>query len=332
MSRGSLVDVPVGTWLCDAAFPPAGWWEDFPGCGRYYSIPTSNPKNLTNAEIEQAIANDAGFMLFVEQSETTPTTGSRDANIRLADQGTAMALDHGAPPGTPLMFAVDTEARPYMDNVRANFVLYRERVPAEFPLWAYIGSDGIDQLIEDGTIDGGHIPAALSWSSTSRPVDNVEVFRHPQGFNYYLTPAASMLQYPSQSYRGGRIDRNRAIGRRPVPVWYPGRSLEPQEDEDMLPEQAQQLANCEQFIGEIYKVLTVPIADIPADAGMQWNLALLLDHVVYKDHLVNRIADAVAAKLPAGQTLDLAAEGSQQAIIRAVDRLLSDETLVFKRA
>lgn len=300
MSRGSLVHVPVGTWLADAASPPGGWWEDFPGMGRYYSIPTSNWKNLTDAEIAaRAQADDAGFMLFVEQSETTPTTGSRAANIALADQGTAMALDHGAPPGTPLMFAVDTEARPYMDNVRANFVLYRQRVPNEFPLWAYAGSHVIDQLIEDGTIDGGHIPAALSWSSTSQPVDNDTVFRHPQGFNYYITPAASMLQYPSEPYRGGRIDRNRAIGSRPVPVWYPGRSLDPQED-DMTPEQDQRLANCEQFIGEIWKVLTVPVAEIPNDHGMQWNLITLLDNIVFKDHVVNRIADAVVAKLPAG--------------------------------
>jgi hypothetical protein len=67
------------------------------------------------------------------------------------------------------------------------------------------------------------------------------------------------------------------------------------EEEDMLPEQAKQLANCEQFIGEIWNVLTQPVDGVPVDLGMQWNLITLLDNVIYKDHLVNRIAKAVAA-------------------------------------
>jgi hypothetical protein len=101
------------------------------------------------------------------------------------------------------------------------------------------------------------------------------------------------------------LDENTHVAR-PIKFWtgYGSDPITPQED-DMLPEQAQQLANCEQFIGEIYKILSVPVAEIPNDLGMQWNLIMMLDHVVYKDHLVNRIANAVAAKLPQDQTSGL---------------------------
>lgn len=210
--------------MCDAAFPPDGWWDDFTGCGRYASAPTSNPKNLTVAEIDRAAELDHGFMWFVEQSETTPINGTTEDDVKLASQSAQMAEDLGLPAGAPHMFAVDTDGRPYMNQVRAAFVAYRSRVPDKWPIGAYAGSDVIDQLVSDGTIEFGHIPAALSWSSTVRAPNGVDVFRN-RGVVWYRTPAAHLLQYPSEAYRGGRIDRNDVL--RPMPVWYPGRTAPP---------------------------------------------------------------------------------------------------------
>lgn len=220
MTRGALQYVTKGQ-LIDAAYPPEGWWEDYPACGRYTSSPVSNPKNITQREIDRAAEKDHGFLWFVEQSEQTPINSFTEDDRKLADVASQMAEDFGVAWGTPFMFAVDTDGRAYMDNVRAAFVTYRERVPTQFPCGAYAGSDIIDQLIADGTIQYGHIPAALSWSSTSRPVDNVEVFV-TRGVRWYRTPNAQLLQYPSQAYRGGRVDPNDVLGA--MPVWFPGRT------------------------------------------------------------------------------------------------------------
>jgi hypothetical protein len=215
--------VRAGQQLADAAYPPDGWWLDFPGMGRYVSTPTSNPKNLRQAEVDRAAEMDHGLMWFVEQSEVTPINNTTDDDRRLADQSAQMAVNLNKPPEAPHMFAVDTDGRPYMDQVRAAFVTYRQRIPSNEPIGAYAGSDVIDQLIADGTITYGHIPAALSWSSTSRPVDNVEVFQTRSGLRWDKTPNAQMLQYPSEAYRGGRIDRSDVTGEG-MPVWFPGRT------------------------------------------------------------------------------------------------------------
>src|SRR5678815_5179846 len=119
---------------------------------------------------------DHGLLWFAEQAETTPINSTLDDDIRLAEQSAQMAEDYGLPPGGPHMFAVDTIGRAYMDQIRAAFVTYRQRVPDKWPLWAYADSFTIDQLISDGLIESGHIPAALSWSSTNQPVDNITVF------------------------------------------------------------------------------------------------------------------------------------------------------------
>lgn len=220
MSRGVVQVVSTGQ-LIDAAYPPAGWWEDFPGCGRYSSYPPSNPKNINLAEIDRAAAMDHGFMWFVEQAETTPINNTTDDDRRLAATSAQMAADYGKPPEAPHMFAVDTDGRPYMDQIRAAFVTYRSVIPSNEPIGLYGGSDVIDQLIDDGTIQYGHIAAALSWSSTGRPVDNITVFR-TRGVTWYRTPAAHLLQYPSEAYKGGRIDRNDVL--KAMPVWFPGRT------------------------------------------------------------------------------------------------------------
>lgn len=225
MSRGSVHHV-TGGQVIDAAFPPDGWWDDFPACGRYASLPTSNPKNLKQHEIDRAADLDHAFMYFVEQSETTPINGTTQDDVALASQAAQMATDFDLPDGVPFMFAVDTDGRPYMDQIRAAFVAYRTRVPLHWPVGAYAGSDVIDQLIADGTIEYGHIPAALSWSSTTRPVDNITVFNTwPNGrptVRHYRTPAAHLLQYPSRAYLTSRVDPNDVL--QSFPLWYPGRT------------------------------------------------------------------------------------------------------------
>lgn len=221
MTRGAVQLVTAGE-LIDAAYPPYGWWEDWPGCGRYTSSPVNNPKNITALEIERAAQMGHGFMWFVEQSEVTPINDTREDDRRLANVASQMAEDHQVADGTPFMFAVDTNGRPYMDNVRSAFVLYRQIVPARFPCGAYADSFTIDQLIDDGTIEYGQIPAAYSWSSTTQPVDNVMVFR-TRGVTWYRTPAAHLLQFPSEDYKNrGRIDRNEVTPGKGMPVWFPG--------------------------------------------------------------------------------------------------------------
>jgi hypothetical protein len=220
MTRG-VVQFVTGGQLIDAAYPPAGWWEDFPACGRYSSWPPNNPKNIYLGEIDRAAAMDHGFMWFVEQSENTPINNTTDDDRRLASVSAQMAADFGKPPEAPHMFAVDTDGRAYMDQIRAAFVTYRTVIPSNEPIGLYGGSHVIDQLIDDGTIEYGHIAGALSWSSTTQPVDNITVFRN-RGVTWYRTPAAHLFQYPSEAYRSGRIDRNDVL--KPMPVWFPGRT------------------------------------------------------------------------------------------------------------
>lgn len=221
MTRGVVQMVTAGQ-LIDAAYPPDGWWEDYPACGRYSSWPPNNPKNIKPAEIDHAAEFDYGFMWFVEQSENTPINNTTDDDRRLAATSAQMALDYGKPPEAPHMFAVDTDGRPYMDQIRGAFVTYRSIIPSNEPIGLYGGSDVIDQLIDDGTIQYGHIAGALSWSSTTQPVDNINVFV-TRGVRWYRTPAAHLFQYPSEDYKNrGRIDRNDVL--KAMPVWFPGRT------------------------------------------------------------------------------------------------------------
>lgn len=233
------VDLPLGDlptavtgWInpgsrvvADAAFPPApGALVDagYQALASYLSTPTTQSKNWSPRELVAAKRAGLGIIMFVEQAESTILTGYSPQNIALGRQGQTMADNFGVPDDNPLWMAVDINAAGQFDKVFGAFTAYRETISR--PLGVYGGSQIIEALLDAGLADYGHIAAALSWSITGAPVNGETVFFFQtgpgRGFNYYLTPRASMRQYPSEPFAGSRIDPNDV--NLAIPVWRPG--------------------------------------------------------------------------------------------------------------
>jgi hypothetical protein len=226
-----------GAKVADAAFPNANFpaqlaaegYEAF--CG-YLSSPTSNGKNWTAQRLAWFV--DFGCGMFCEQYETIVLTGYSAANLALGRQCQAMADSFGVPDDAPMWFAVDTSPFGHFSEIAASFQAYKDT--NRRPLGAYAGSQCIDFLMDEGLIEYGHVPSAVSWSGTSAPADGVTVFTYNGGKNrYYLTPNAHMRQHNSIEFAGSRIDPNDVL--RPTPFWFQGEvvpPIEPEEDDMTL--------------------------------------------------------------------------------------------------
>lgn len=237
MTRGSAVLVPPGSRGADAAFPPAAavWTGDgIVWMGRYVSTPDGNPKNLTEGEIDAVAAADGGLAYFVEQAEGTPTNSTLEDDRTLARQAAKLAKRWGLPKQCPFWYAVDTSPFGHMPQLIDSFGVYRDESDG-WPVGAYIGSQGGEQLMDLGLIDYFHIPSAASWSETSAPQNGTTVvfgYRDNGGrvHNMYISPLASVRQHASIPYFGTRIDPNDTL--LATPMWFPGREpVDPPEDD-----------------------------------------------------------------------------------------------------
>jgi hypothetical protein len=229
MTRGIAVIVPAGTKGADAAYPPDPSTWDFEWCGRYVSTPDSNSKNLTEAEITRVAVADKGLAYFVEQAEGTPVNSTLDDDKALAKQAVKLANRFGLPKLCPFWYAVDTSPFGHFDVIAESFRVYRD-LSDGWPVAAYVGSQCGEYLVDLGLIDYFHIPSAASWSETSDPQNGTTVvfgYRDKGGrvHNMYISPLASLRQYPSEPFAGSRIDRNDTL--LPTPMWFPGRDEAP---------------------------------------------------------------------------------------------------------
>lgn len=311
MSRGSCVFVPPGTPGADAAFPPAArvWTVDKVWMGRYVSTPDGNSKNLTAGEIDAIAEADGGIAYFVEQAEGTPINSTVEDDKALARQAVKLAKRFGLPIECPFWYAVDTNPTGHMPAIIESFQVYRD-LSEGWPVGAYIGSHGGEELLDLGLIDYFHIPSAASWSETSEPINGTTVvfgYRDGSGrvHNMYISPRASLRQHPSIPYAGTRIDPNDTL--LATPMWFPGREpLDPQED-DMTPEEHQMLvdaaANSASAAGNAQACAYVlgtgkneglvdPIAD-EVEKRLGDGVPVTLDY----DLLADKVADKLAERL-----------------------------------
>lgn len=211
-----------GAKVADAAFPNANFPAQMAAegieafCG-YLSSPTDNGKNWDAERLEWF--KTAGCGLFCEQYETIVLEGYSANNLKLGRQCQVMADALGAPDDAPLWFAVDTSPFGHFDAIAASFQAYKDT--NRRPIYAYCGSQCGEFLMDEGLIEGFHVPSAVSWSATSDSLNGTTVFAYNNGRNrWYLSPLANMLQHNSVDFAGSRIDPNEVL--RPTPFWFPG--------------------------------------------------------------------------------------------------------------
>lgn len=233
-----------GAKVADAAFPNANFpaaleaegYEAF--CG-YLSSPTSNGKNW-NAQRLGWFWN-MGCGMFCEQYETIVLEGYSANNLKLGRQCEAMADSFGVPDNVPMWFAVDTSPFGHFSEIAASFQAYNDT--NRRPIYAYCGSQCGEFLMDEGLIEGFHVPSAVSWSATSEPYNGTTVFTYNNGKNrWYLSPLANMRQFNSIDFAGSRIDPNVVL--RPTPFWFPSEHdpIEPEEDMALTADDKQWIA------------------------------------------------------------------------------------------
>ncbi len=212
-----------GAQVADAAFPNSSFpdalvasgYEGF--CG-YLSSPTGNPKNWSKLRLSWFKGSGLGLGLFCEQFETIVFQGYSPANLALGRQCEAMADAFGAPDDAPLWYAVDTSPFGHFTEIAASFEAYNDTTRR--PVYAYCGSQCGEFLMDEGLVQGFHVPSAYSWSATQEPYNGTTVFFYNGTRNrWYLSPLANMLQHPSIDFFGSRIDANDVL--RETPFWFP---------------------------------------------------------------------------------------------------------------
>jgi hypothetical protein len=252
------------------------------------SLYVDNRYAVTRATVERSWAAGAPVMLNHEGIPSDAKNGY-PAGERAAHQAVDAATRLGFRGESPLIFSGADEH--FADLHGAGLDWHRALVDVLGPINWTGGSYGFKEMLE--------LLSVQPWWPDDWPL------WHWGGDGSFRYPWATIKQGPGPSYFdstiGRQVDNNTLL--KPMKFWsgYGADKLDPQED-DMT--EAELRAIVDPQFKAIWDALTgpQPVKDpYGNDLSTVWAALYAADTLIRPDYLINRIADAVIAKLPPGQ-------------------------------